>query len=99
MVQPAASAAPALRVIMALGKFHGVIAAHTPTGCLITKPRIAPLFIGSVSPYTRRPCTNQHPATPAHRSVTVGFSSCGVHSTHSQRSLTSSANQLRKLLP
>src|SRR6266516_3450987 len=31
MVQPAASAGPDLRVIMALGKFHGVIAAHTPT--------------------------------------------------------------------
>ena len=30
-VQPAASAGAALRVIMALGKFHGVIAATTPT--------------------------------------------------------------------
>ena len=37
MVQPAASAGPALRVIMALGKFQGVIAAHTPTGCLSTR--------------------------------------------------------------
>src|SRR5512146_487402 len=36
MVQPAASAGPALRVIIALGKFQGVTAAHTPTGCLIT---------------------------------------------------------------
>ena len=37
--QPAASAGPALRVIIALGKFHGVMAATTPTGCLITTMR------------------------------------------------------------
>src|SRR6266404_3878794 len=30
--QPAASAGPTLRVIIALGKFHGVTAATTPTG-------------------------------------------------------------------
>ena len=35
-VQPAASAAAALRAIIALGKFHGVIAATTPTACLMT---------------------------------------------------------------
>ena len=34
--QPAAKAGATLRVIMASGKFHGVIAAHTPIGCLIT---------------------------------------------------------------
>ena len=34
LVQPAASAGPSLRVIIAAGKFHGVIAAVTPTGCL-----------------------------------------------------------------
>jgi len=38
-VHPAASAGPALRVIMALGKFQGVIAATTPIGCLITTRR------------------------------------------------------------
>ena len=32
IVQPAASAGPALRVIIAAGKFHGVIAAQTPIG-------------------------------------------------------------------
>ncbi len=32
MAQPAASAAPALRVIMAAGKFHGVMATERPTG-------------------------------------------------------------------
>src|SRR5687767_12607718 len=31
-VQPAASAAPTFRVIIAFGKFHGVIVAATPTG-------------------------------------------------------------------
>ena len=34
-VQPAASAGATLRVIIAIGKFHGVIAAHTPIGCLM----------------------------------------------------------------
>ena len=38
-VQPAASAGAALRVIMALGKFHGVMAAHTPTGWRMTLMR------------------------------------------------------------
>src|SRR5690554_3443186 len=33
MEQPAASAGPALRVIIAAGKFQGVMAAHTPIGC------------------------------------------------------------------
>ena len=32
MEQPAASAGATLRVIIAAGKFHGVIAAHTPIG-------------------------------------------------------------------
>ena len=41
IVQPAASAAPALRVIMAAGKFHGVMAAQTPTGCLSTRMRLS----------------------------------------------------------
>ena len=31
-VQPAAQPGPVLRVIMAAGKFHGVIAANTPIG-------------------------------------------------------------------
>jgi hypothetical protein len=39
--QPAASAGAALRVIMALGKFHGVIEAATPTGCLMTVMRLS----------------------------------------------------------
>jgi len=39
IVHPAASAAPALRRIMAIGKFHGTSAAATPSGCLIVKMR------------------------------------------------------------
>src|SRR4029077_5024086 len=41
MVQPAGSAGPDLRVIIALGKFHGVIAAHTPIGSLMTTMRLS----------------------------------------------------------
>ncbi len=50
IVQPTAKAGPALRVIMAAGKFHGVIAATTPTGCLITTMRASALKVGIVSP-------------------------------------------------
>src|SRR6185437_681789 len=39
MVQPEASAGPILRVIIADGKFHGVIAAQTPIGCFSTTMR------------------------------------------------------------
>ncbi len=49
-VQPAASAGPALRVIIAFGKFHGVISAHTPTGCLSTTMRLSAQGEGTVSP-------------------------------------------------
>ena len=38
-VQPAASAAPSLRVSIAYGKFHGVISAHGPTGSRVTVRR------------------------------------------------------------
>ena len=50
MVQPAASAGAALRVIMAIGKFHGVMAATTPIGSLITKKRCPALVLGMTSP-------------------------------------------------
>src|ERR1019366_4742160 len=35
-VQPAPIAGPTLRVIIASGKFHGVMQATTPIGCLMT---------------------------------------------------------------
>ena len=50
IVQPAASAAPALRVIIAAGKFHGVIAAQTPTGSRVTSRRRSGPFGGMISP-------------------------------------------------
>src|ERR1700757_2128311 len=50
IVQPAASAGPALRVIIAAGKFHGVIAAHTPIGSLVTTMRLPAACAGIVSP-------------------------------------------------
>ena len=40
-VQPAASAGPALRVIIAIGKFHGVMQPTTPIGCLMTTMRLS----------------------------------------------------------
>src|SRR5579864_710828 len=49
-VQPTAQPAPALRVIMAEGKFHGVMAAKTPTGSLSTMMRRPFAFCGMVSP-------------------------------------------------
>ena len=48
--QPAASAGAALRVIIALGKFHGVIAATTPIGCLMTIRRRPGTVAGMTSP-------------------------------------------------
>ena len=40
-VQPAASAGPTLRVIIAIGKFHGVMRPTTPIGCLMTTMRLS----------------------------------------------------------
>ena len=49
-VQPAARAGPALRVIMAAGKFQGVMAATTPIGSLSTRIRLSAWCCGMVSP-------------------------------------------------
>src|SRR5438067_12787966 len=50
IVQPAAKAGPHFRVIIAAGKFHGVIAAQTPIGSLITTIRLSAACAGIVSP-------------------------------------------------
>src|SRR5215469_7837944 len=47
IVQPAAKAGPALRVIIAAGKFH---AAHTPIGSLVTTMRSSEACAGIMSP-------------------------------------------------
>ena len=49
-VQPAASAGATLRVIIDDGKFHGVIAAQTPTGSLTTTRRRSLPIVGMTSP-------------------------------------------------
>ncbi|MNJ75567.1 hypothetical protein D3C77_726840 [compost metagenome] len=54
-VHPAARAGAALRVIIAAGKFHGVIAAHTPIGSLVTSRRRSACGEGITSPYRRLP--------------------------------------------
>ena len=48
--QPAANAGAAFLVIIAAGKFHGVIATVTPIGCLITTIRLSGACPGIVSP-------------------------------------------------
>ena len=53
-LQPAASAGAALRVIMALGKFQGVIAPTTPKGCFTVNANIFGKSLGEVSPERRR---------------------------------------------
>ena len=53
IVQPAAIAGAILRVIMALGKFQGVIATQTPTGCLRTIKRLSPQIVVGIVPETR----------------------------------------------
>ena len=50
LAQPAAMAGPSLRVIMAAGKFHGVIAAATPTGWRRTMTRLAGFIAGTTCP-------------------------------------------------
>ncbi|MNT42800.1 hypothetical protein D3C72_1792370 [compost metagenome] len=49
-VQPADQPGPALRVIIADGKFHGVIAANTPIGSLVMSTRRPATCPGIVSP-------------------------------------------------
>jgi len=49
VMQPAALAGPSSRVIMAAGKFHGVVAA-TPTGRFMTRMRLSGKLAGTVSP-------------------------------------------------
>ncbi len=48
--QPAAMAGAALRVIMALGKFHGVMAVTTPIGCFSVRMRLPAAWVGITSP-------------------------------------------------
>ena len=51
-VQPAARAGPIFLVIIAAGKFHGVMSPHTPTGSLTVKTRLPGMLGEIVSPST-----------------------------------------------
>ena len=50
IVQPAARAGPSLRVIMADGRFHGVMAALTPMGWRSTRMRLSGTKAWTISP-------------------------------------------------
>lgn len=55
-----------LRVIMAQGKFHGVIRAEGPTGCLMVKYLRGPATgAGMMSPYMRLASSAYHSINPA----------------------------------
>ncbi len=50
--QPTAIAGDTLRVIMDMGKFQGVIAATTPTGCFMITGRLVAATVCRTSPLT-----------------------------------------------
>ena len=58
--QPTAIAGETLRVIMDMGKFQGVMAATTPTGCLMTTGRLLADTVCSTSPFTLRHSSANH---------------------------------------
>jgi hypothetical protein len=60
MAQPAASAGATFRVIIAMGKFHGVIAAQRPTGSFITSTRLSADGPGMISPSMRTASAANH---------------------------------------
>jgi len=59
-VHPAARAGATLRVIMLMGKFQGVMAATTPTGCLMASMRRSFCTVAKMSPVTLRPSSANH---------------------------------------
>ena len=59
-VQPAASAGAILRAIIAAGKFHGVIAATTPTGSFSANMRRPRCGAGMISPLARVASSANH---------------------------------------
>ena len=58
--QPAASAGATLRVIIAAGKFHGVMMPQTPTGSLVTCSEVFGVDDGIVWPYERVASSANH---------------------------------------
>ena len=60
MVQPAAIAGATLRVIIASGKFQGVIDTQTPIGCLSTISRLSDQGLAGTAPITRLASSANH---------------------------------------
>ena len=60
IVQPAAIAGATLRVIIAVGKFQGVIATQTPIGCLRTIILLSDQVVDGTAPATRLPSSANH---------------------------------------
>ena len=60
IVQPAAIAGAILRVIMAIGKFQGVIATQTPMGCFKTIRRLSLQVVLGIEPVTRLASSANH---------------------------------------
>ena len=77
IVQPAASAGAALRVSIAAGKFHGVIAAQTPTGSFCTSKRSPARSVGITSPYARFPSSANQVKNDAAYAISPRASSSG----------------------
>mmetsp|Transcript_5514 Transcript_5514/g.9227 ORF Transcript_5514/g.9227 Transcript_5514/m.9227 type:complete len:203 (+) Transcript_5514:937-1545(+) len=60
IVHPAARAGASFLVIIAEGKFQGVTAAQTPTGCFIVIRRLEETLLGMTLPYARLPSSANH---------------------------------------
>ncbi len=60
IVQPAAMAGPTLRVPIAIGKFHGVISRHGPTGWRMVRRRLPPAGFGANRPSMRTASSANH---------------------------------------
>ncbi len=78
MVQPAANAGAILRVIIAIGKFHGVIAAQTPIGCFSVISRRSAVGDASTSPFTRLASSANHSTKLAPYSTSPRASGTGL---------------------
>ncbi len=80
--QPTAMAGDTLRVIMDMGKFQGVMAATTPTGCFITTGRLLADTVCSTSPLTLLHSSANHSMEAtlqaAHEGMLRLAFSCGI---------------------
>lgn len=80
--QPTEMAGDTLRVIMDMGKFQGVMAPTTPTGCLITTGRLLPDTVCSTSPFTLLHSSANHSMDAALRQEHTHASACNPGQHH-----------------